>query len=266
MQNSRPNSNQNKRIALGAPSILIALVLWQILSLLGLVNSRIFPSPIQVASALISMLLDGRLITDVAVSLFRALTGFVIGSITAISFGLMTGRSEKLRQSVGQIINILRPIPAISIVPLVIVWFGLGEAAKVLTVCWGVFFPVWVSTHVGVASVNIEHIWAAQSLGAKRKTILLEIVLPGAATSILAGMRTGISIAFICLVAAEMAGASAGLGFRVTVSHLTFRVDQMIASIFVLGLLGAIADKTFVKLSHKLFPWYARSQKIYVGD
>lgn len=215
---------------------------------------------------MISMAADGRLIKDSLASVSRALAGFAFGSVIAILCGLLTGRSERIRKSLGKIISVLRPVPAISIVPLVIVWFGLGELSKVFTVFWGVFFPVWVNTHVGVGSVNIEHAWAAQSLGAKRGTVLFEVVLPGAATSIFAGMRAGISLAFICLVAAEMAGASSGLGFRVTISHLTFRVDEMIAAIAALGLLGALADKCFMLVVHKLFPWYSRVQLGYQGD
>jgi len=247
-------------------TILGAFALWQAVSSFTPSTSRLVPSPAQVGSAIVSMAADGRLAKDSFASVTRALAGFVLGSIAAIVCGVLTGRSEREQKSLGQLINILRPVPAISIVPLAIVWFGLGEMSKVFTVFWGVFFPVWVNTHVGVGSVNIEHIWAAQSLGAKKGTVLLEVVLPGAATSILAGMRAGISIAFICLVAAEMAGASSGLGFRITVSHLTFRVDEMVAAIVTLGVLGAVADRLFVFTAHRLFPWYARSQRGYQGD
>lgn len=266
MTGPKPGTNRKHSLALAAGTVLGVLIVWQALSSLTPPNSRLVPSPLQVASAIASMATDGRLVKDSLASVSRALAGFALGSIAAIICGVLTARSDRARKSLGQLINILRPVPAISIVPLVIVWFGLGELSKVVTVFWGVFFPVWVNTHVGVGSVNIEHVWAAQSLGAKRWTILLEVVLPGAATSIVAGMRTGISIAFICLVAAEMAGASAGLGFRVTVSHLTFRIDEMIAAIAVLGVLGAVADKVFVFTAHRLFPWYARSQRAYQGD
>ena len=266
MTGQNPKKMHSRSLMLTTVTILGALALWQAASSFTPVNLRLVPSPLQVGSAMIAMTADGQLEKDTLASVTRALAGFTLGSLTAIICGVLTGRSEAVRKSLGVIINILRPVPAISIVPLVIVWFGLGEMSKVFTVFWGVFFPVWVNTHVGVGSINIEHIWAAQSLGAKRGPVLLEVVLPGAATSILAGMRAGISIAFICLVAAEMAGASSGLGFRITVSHLTFRVDEMIAAIVALGLLGAVADRLFVFTAHKLFPWYARSQRGYQGD
>jgi ABC-type nitrate/sulfonate/bicarbonate transport system permease component len=251
---------------LGVLAILGAVCLWQGISSLPSASPRIIPSPLQVTSAFVEMLMDGRLLADAGVSIGRVLIGFTLGSIAAILCGVVTGRNQTARKLLGPIINLLRPIPAISIVPLAIIWFGLGETSKVFTVFWGVFFPVWVSTHVGVSSVNIEYLWVAQSLGVTRWAILGEVVLPGAATVILAGMRTGVSIGFICLVAAEMAGASSGLGFRISISHLTFRVDQMIAAIAMLGILGAVADKLFVSAAHKLFPWYARSQRVYQGD
>lgn len=266
MTGQNPKTNRKRNLVLAVGTVLVALALWQAASSLTPISSRLVPTPLQVGKAVSAMAEDGRLARDSFASITRAFVGFALGSVTAIICGVLTGRSKLIRSSLGQIINLLRPVPAISIVPLVIVWFGLGEMSKVFTVFWGVFFPVWVNTHVGVGSVSIEHIWAAQSLGARRRTVLVEVVLPGAATSILAGMRAGISLAFICLVAAEMAGASSGLGFRVTISHLTFRVDEMIAAIVVLGILGALADKLFIVASHKLFPWYSRSQRGYQGD
>jgi len=128
--------------------------------------------------------------------------------------------------------------------------------SKYFLVFWGVFFPVWVNSHLGVASVEQRYLWAARSLGAKDWRLIWEVVLPASLPFIIAGMRVGIGLAFLNLVAAEMSGASAGLGYRVSASHLVFRSDKMIAALVTLGILGAISDGAFRYLAGKVAPWY----------
>ena len=121
---------------------------------------------------------------------------------------------------------------------------------------WGVFFPVWINTYLGVTSVESTYIWAGKSLGASDRRIMLEVVLPGALPLIVAGMRVGVALAFLNLVAAEMAGAYVGLGYRVGASHMVFRIDQMITGIIGLGALGAASDRVFAVLIKFFVPWY----------
>jgi NitT/TauT family transport system permease protein/sulfonate transport system permease protein len=128
--------------------------------------------------------------------------------------------------------------------------------SKYFLVFWGVFFPVWINAHLGVASVEQRYLWAASSLGAKDWRLMWEVVLPASLPLIIAGMRVGIGLAFLNLVAAEMSGASAGLGYRVSASHLVFRSDKMIAALVALGVLGAASDGAFRFLAGKVAPWY----------
>ncbi|MEK9135671.1 MAG: ABC transporter permease subunit, partial [Bacteroidota bacterium] len=172
-----------------------------------------------------------------------------------IIIGLLTGRIAMLRASLEQIIQAVRAVPAISFVPLAIIWFGIGEPAKQFLVAWGAFFPIWLNTHVGATNVDRDYLWAAESLGASKTRILATVILPAALPFISAGLRIGIAMGFICLVAAEMAGAYEGLGFRVTASHLVFRVDKMFVALTVLGVLSAVVDKLFSVAWFRLFPW-----------
>jgi len=231
------------------------LLTWEALSATGIINTKLIPPPTRVLITALEMTRTGELLRDVSASLWRWLVGFLYASVLGILTGLLTGRIPILRATLQQVIQILRPVPAISFVPLAIVWFGIGEAAKYFLVAWGAFFPIWLNTHVGAQNVDYYYLWAAKSLGASKIRMVSTVILPAALPFIFAGLRTGIAVGFICLVAAEMAGAYEGLGFRVTASHLVFRVDKMFVALFMLGLVGALTDRLFSGAFLRLFPW-----------
>jgi NitT/TauT family transport system permease protein len=242
--------------ALPVPTLLL---LWEAVARGGYLNEALFPAPSVAFRTFLDMLASGELVQDTLATIARATAGFVVGSILGVLFGTMTARIRLLDQSMGQVIALLRPIPPIAIVPLVVVWLGLGEFSK-LTICaWGVFFPVWVSTHVGVSRVAKELTRAAMSLGASPRRLLFQVVLPAAASHVIAGMRVAVAIALICVVVAEMVGAYVGLGYRINTAYMVFRVDRMIVGLAMLGLLGAIADTFFIRLVSRIMPWYSIS-------
>lgn len=232
------------------------LCIWWGVAAAGFLNPALFPTPAAAFWALLEMLWSGELVVDIVATVRRVIIGYVLGSTLGIVVGVLTARVSAINQTVGQIIQVLRPIPPISLVPLAVVWLGLGELSKTSIIMWGVFFPVWVSTHVGVAGISKELIWAAQSLGASGSRVLFRIVLPASLRYVVSGMRVAIAIAFICVVVAEMAGALEGLGYRINKSYVVFRVDRMLADLAVLGLLGALSDIGFAKLVNRLMPWF----------
>lgn len=236
--------------------IAVILFCWWALARAGFLNSALFPSPLATGRAFLEMLRTGELIWDSLITAGRVLLGFILGSALGILIGVLTARIKLVDQTVGQLIQILRPVPPIALVPLAVVWLGLGEFSKTSIIMWGVFFPVWVSTHLGVSGVNKEVIWAAQSLGASGRKVLFRVVLPAAGRYVVSGMRVAIAIAFICVVVAEMSGALDGLGYRINKSYVVFRVDRMIADLVVLGLLGALSDFGFARLVNRLMPWF----------
>ena len=242
-------------------SVTIFLVIWEAIFRLGFYRSPFVPPPSTIAKAFVEMAYTGDLLSDIAVSLQRALTGFAAGSLLGIAMGVLTGRIAVVDRSLGGLIRAFRSIPSIALVPLAIVWFGLGETAKIVLVAWGVFFPVWINSHIGAARVPVPVIWAARSLGASRVRLLSEVILPSALPFVVAGMRTGMTIAFVVLVAAEMAGAFGGVGYRIYTSHLVFRVDRMMVGIIVLGMLGAVADLVFATIIASL-PWSGSDEEV----
>ena len=235
-------------------SVAVLLAFWETAYRLGFDRSPFVPPPSTICRAFVEMVKTGELLSDVSVSLYRALGGFAVGSFLGAAVGILSGRLPIVDRTLGGLIRAFRSIPSIALVPLAIVWFGLGESGKIALVAWGVFFPVWINSHIGATRVATPVIWAARSLGASRFRLLFEIILPSALPFIVAGMRTGMAIAFVVLVAAEMAGAFGGLGYRIYVSHLVFRVDKMMVGIFVLGLLGAFTDLLFAAIIARL-PW-----------
>lgn len=231
------------------------LVLWECAAKLGLYDTVFLPQPTYWFTTLCSMVKSGELAMDIGLSMQRAMVGFLAGSAFGMMLGLLTGRLRVFDFTLGQIIRLMRSIPSISLVPLAVVWFGLGEIPKYLIVFWGVFFPVWINSHVGCSQVSQEVIWAARSLGARKANLLYQIILPSSFPFIMAGMRAGIAIAFVVLVAAEMTGAFGGVGYRIYASHLVFRVDKMVVGIATLGVIGAIADIVFAA-ALKAIPWH----------
>jgi len=236
-------------------AFVVFLAIWEFISKSGLFNINLFPPPTKIWKTFLESFATGEFIKDVSISLTRAIIGFAIGSTIGICLGILTGRITIFRLTIGQIAHFLRNIPSIAFVPLAIIWFGIGETSKILLVMWGVIFPVWISTHQGMINVDNHHIWAIKSLGANKIQTLKEVILPSSIPFIVSGMRIGIAIAFITLVAAEMAGAFSGVGYRILTSHLVFRVDKMLLGIVTLGIMGLIADRFYVIAIKKIFSW-----------
>jgi NitT/TauT family transport system permease protein len=234
----------------------VLLIVWEAVARAEIFNATFFPPPSRVITALVD-LLQGELPSDLWASLSRAGVGYVAGASLGIGIGLLTGRYASWRRLLNQVFQLLRPIPPISLVPVAILWFGLGEGSKYFLISWGVFFPVWITTFLGVSRVEQSYIWAAASLGAGERQLLREVIFPAALPSIVAGLRTAVAIAFYCLVAAEIAGAFSGVAFRLDVSHTNLQVDRMFAGLIVLGIVSATADRGFTLLVNRLFPWLA---------
>ena len=236
-------------------SLGFVFIVWQGVTGLGWVNTQLFPSPIQVGKALIKMYSDGIFLDDLSISLTRASVGFVLGAVLGVISGLLTARVYTFRLLVYPFFNILRPIPAIALVPVAIVWFGIGEDSKYFVIAYTVFLAVWLSTHHGMELVPESYIRASRTLGAPKYREFIEVVVPAAAPYIFAGLRLGAALAFLSLVAAELTGASAGIGYRIDEARQYFLVDRMFVGLVELGILGALLDTFFVIIGKKVLHW-----------
>jgi len=247
-----------RRIALGIAGCLLFLAVWEIAPrVVPGINLKMFPPPSQIAGVFAQMTWGtGEIWPHLGASLLRALWGFLLGSSLGIAAGVLTGHFTALRQLSDPVLHGLRAIPAIAVVPLAIVWFGLGDLSKVMLIAWGAFFPVWVNTFIGVRDIPPVFLRSAATLGAGRMAAIVQVALPAALPFVFAGLRQATSVAFVVLVAAELVGAEKGLGFLISFAHLVFRVDIMFVGLIYLGAIGFAADQLFAWLLHRLFPWY----------
>ena len=250
----QPKTKWIERLALWV-SIPLFLGLWQIASTSGFVNELLFPPPTKVAVALWSELMTGTLLVDLGMSVMRVVIGFISGAAVAIMVGLLTGRYQVISNLLAPIFQLLRPIPPIAFVPIVILWFGLSEWGKWFLVFWGVFFTVWVATHLGVQRADPALIRAARSLGTPDRLLIRDVILPSALPTIFVGLRTAVSISFYTLVAAELAGAFAGLAYRIDLAHQNMQTGQMLGGLVMLGIVSASADRGFAALSRRYVWW-----------
>lgn len=202
------------------------------------------------------MILSGEIAHNVIVSLGRAGAGFMIATVLGIAAGVMTARLRVLQHLTEPLLHGFRAIPVIALVPVSVLWFGIGETAKIVLVATGAFFPIWIATFIGVRDVHIVYLRSAACLGAGRIATMFWVILPAALPFILAGLRQAMAISLIVLVAAELSGATAGVAYMMSMGHQLFRVDVMFIGLLLLGTLGFLFDRLFVLLTHRLFPWY----------
>ncbi|MDQ3279795.1 MAG: ABC transporter permease [Acidobacteriota bacterium] len=241
--------------AWSSAGLVISLVTWEAVSRFTAVNPLLLPPPTQICVALIELVRSGELLRDVTVSLRRASVGFAAGLISGVAVGLLTARYARVQAVLAPLLHIARALPPVAIIPLVILWFGIGDFAKIWSIAFAVFFPVWVNTLSGASRVAPVYVWAGRSLGFNRREEVFRIILPASMPFIVAGIRNGVAVAFVMVFVSELAGADSGLGFQIAVSQLAYRVDRMIAALLVLATLAAVADLVLSRGARALFPW-----------
>ena len=240
-------------VALFAFALLVAC--WEIASRLGWVSAIFLPRPSAVVAALGDLFRSGALWGHLGDSLTRMFGGWILGTIFGLAAGFAIGLFS-LARSVGiPFVSALFPIPKIALLPLMILWLGIGEASKVATIALGVFFPTVIAVYSGVDGVPRNLIRMAQSFGIPGRDILRKIVLPGAWPAILAGFRITASIALILLVSAEMIGAQRGIGQFVLQAGNLSNSEDLLAGIVILALLGLGIGTALGRLEKRLLRW-----------
>jgi ABC-type nitrate/sulfonate/bicarbonate transport system permease component len=225
-------------------AFVVLLVAWEVVArVIGV--AAFFPSPREVGLTLIKMMRSGELVDDTQASLARILLGFVIGSALAVPIGVLMGNIRIVRDFCEPYIEFFRYIPALSLVTVSLIWFGLGEASKVFLIVYATMFIVVVNTIAGVRAIPPIKYRAAEALGVHGWRLFLYVSLPATVPFILTGMRIAMGNAFAVIVAAEMIGAQSGLGYRIVYSRLVMRTDAIFVSIIALGVLGFMTDQVF---------------------
>jgi len=232
------------RIILGLLSLLIAALIWHGLSTV-VFGPFLVPTPITVATTFFDMLNTGELIQHSIASLLRVAAGFVIGSAVAILVGLIMGRIQVIHDLFDPIIEFLRFLSPTAMIPIAVIWFGIGETSKVFLIFWGVFFFVLINTIAGVVRTPQGRINALLCLGASRWQVFTKVVLPSAIPSIVVGMRVALASAFISIIPAELLAADSGLGYLLQSSSLLLQTDRMFVALATVAAVGFAADRIF---------------------
>jgi sulfonate transport system permease protein len=233
----------------------LVLLLWQGASHFGLLRVQIMPAPSAVAAAAWRLTLSGELWTDIEVSAGRALTGFAIGGGIGFILGMANGLSSVSETLLDSTLQMVRNIPHLALIPLVILWFGIDEEAKLFLVALGVFFPIYVNTLHGVRSVDPHLLEMGRAYGMSDRTLFLRVVLPGALPSIFVGFRYGLGIMWLTLIVAETISASSGIGFMAMNAREFMMVDVVVVSILIYAVLGKLADSIARLLERNCLAW-----------
>lgn len=239
--------------------LLIFLLLWFSVSSSGLVKDFFLPSPIQVLSAIKSLLLEGSLLADIFASVYRILLGFFFSLVVALPLGIALGISRKFEALTEPLIAFIRYIPPSAFIPLAIIWFGIGELEKVVILFLGVAPYLTLLIADIVINTKRELMEVALTLGATGKDIITKVVFPSALPGIWDSFRIMIGAAWTFVIIAEIVGASSGLGHLMIESQRFLRTDNIFAAIVVIGFLGLATDY-FFKITYKIFfPWTEKS-------
>ena len=248
-----------KSYGLTAAVLAIAVLLWQVVSMAGVFPAFALPSPVAVWRAFVDIMRDGyggqSLVGDILVSCFRIVIGFVGAVAIGVPVGLLMSRNKIVNDIIDPLLQFVRPVPPLAYIPLLVVWFGIGELPKAILILVGTIPVIIIGTMSGVKSTPPLRIAVARTLGATNAQIFRRIVLPSALPEIFTAMRVGIGVAWTCLVAAELIAASSGLGWLVQFAGQALQVSVVIVGIVIIGLIGYAMELVIRKAENWVVPW-----------
>lgn len=251
-----------KSLRLSLVSVAAALIVWMIVSEGGLVDKKYLPSPVDIAQQGVVLAKDGYIGTPlyehILASLLRTFVGFVCGAAVAVPLGLSLGYSERMYAIFSPFLSALRPIPVIAYIPLVILWFGIGEFSKILLIALTAFLYITVNAAAGVRSISIDLIRASQSLGVTNRQLFTHVILPGSLPNIFTGLKVGAAISWAVVVAAELVAAQRGLGYMIMDAATFFRIPTVYVGIVLIGIIGFGIERVIAMLERRLIHWSNR--------
>ena len=249
----RPNIVAKQALPWAVPVLL--LIAWQWAASVGILPSRFLPSPRAVGSSFIELSASGELWMHVRVSTLRALSGFAVGGGVGLLLGLFTASMHWAEILLDTTIQMVRNIPPLALIPLVILWFGIDESAKLFLVALGVFFPVYINTFHGIRSVDRGLLEMGRTYGLSGWRLYREIILPGALPSILVGVRFSLGLMWVILIVAETISARSGIGYMTMNAREFMQTDVMVVGILLYAILGKLADLLAKGLEHYWLRW-----------
>jgi len=233
----------------------LGLIGWETASRAGLLSPLFFPPPTKILNTLLQMIINGKLLPHLSATLSRLAIGFLIGGLSGLVLGLGMGWSPRLRTVVDPLIAALHPIPKIAIFPLIMIIFGIGEASKVVAIAIAAFFPMLINCMSGVRQLNPVYFEVTENYGASTWKTFSRVIFPGSLPSIFTGVRLAVNMAMVIAIAVELLAAKEGLGVIIWFSWQTLRIEELYASLIVIGVLGFGINLAIQSISRKLAPW-----------
>jgi len=234
----------------------VIVVLWEALAQAGWLSPQVLPAPSKIVRTAIKLTTSGSLLNDLGVSLLRAMAGFAIGGSIGFVLGVLVGFSRLAEAVIDRSVQMIRAVPFLAVLPLVIVWLGVGEAEKIFLVALGVAFPIYINTTLGIRQVDPRLLELGRVQGLSTLQLIRRIILPGALPSILTGIRYALATAWLALVVAETIGAQSGIGFLAMDAREFLRTDVIVLTIVIYALIGVAADTIARWLERRLLAWH----------
>lgn len=238
------------------------IAFWQIGSSAGLISDRLLPAPSDIVAAAVRLTLTGELLANVEASAARAFAGLIVGGSIGFVLGFSNGLSATCERITDTSLQMLRNIPNLALIPLVILWFGIGEGAKLFLVALGVLFPIYINTFQGVRTVDPQLIEMGRIFGMSPMSLFRKIILPGALPSIFVGLRYALGIMWLTLIVAETIAASSGLGHMAMEAREFLAIDVVVLAILIYALLGKLADVATRMLERHMLAWHPAYQTV----
>jgi len=238
------NPGRYRGILLSAASLALAFLIWQLLSTF-IFNPFLIPPPLEVIRTAIPMMMSGEIFADVSISMSRILVGFFSGSLIGVIFGVLLGRIRILHDLLDPIMELLRYLSPTAMIPIAVIWFGIGELSKYFLIFWGTFFIVLINTTAGVWRAPITRQRAAECLGANRLQIFLMVVIPSAVPYIVTGMRVAMASSFMSIIPAEILAADSGIGYLLQKSSMLLQTNRIFVALLTICILGFAVDRLF---------------------
>ncbi len=232
------------------------LILWEIGARSGFIEARTLPAPSQVAVAFWESAKSGELGRNVLISFERAIVGLAIGGGLGFLLGILTGVSRRAELLLDSGLQMLRNVPHLAIIPMVILWFGIDETAKIFLVAVGTLFPIYLNTYHGIRTIDRDLIEMAEVNGLGKFAIFWRVLLPGAMPSVLVGLRYALGIMWLTLIVAETISASSGIGYMTMNAREFLQTDVVVLGILVYALLGKAADTATKLIEHRVLAWH----------
>jgi NitT/TauT family transport system permease protein len=243
-------------------AVALLFALWATITMTGLVGPVYLPTPQGMGTELVALLKDGykgqSLWLHVQASLVRTLVGFAFGVLLGVPFGLLSGYSKVVGAMMSPVMAFIRPIPPIAFIPMAVLYFGLGETGKIVLIMFTAFNYAFVNAHAGAAMVPMAYYRAAESIGLNRSQIFLRVVLPAAVPQIFTGLKVAMALSWAVVVAAELVGAQAGLGFMISDAAQLFRIPVVFIGIALIGVIGLALNFALSASENKLVHWKGR--------